>query len=153
MPEICNLTDDMIKNVRRALIVPSGQSACTIEAVLSSPSLNDIITSIENWEQPSNMIRIRLLPGDVQINEEQKESNAGVYCSHSYSITVQPNQLENKEILNSFTNRKVLLFLFTTHETYLIGCNEQPLKIFHKEYTTYYTVTLSADTYFFALRN
>lgn len=149
MPKICNITDDFIKNIRNAWIAPVGQADCDLENILTKTSLSDIIEQIPE----DQVLKIELLPDDISVNSKQKDSNAGAYFTHSYSITAQPNKINNFEIINSFTNTRVLLFLFTTEEMYLIGTNEQGLLFLFDEYTTYFIIYLSGDTYFSALRN
>lgn len=149
MPKICNITDDFIKNVRAAWLVPVGQPECDLENILTKSSLSNIIKQIPE----DQILKIELLPDDIRVNSSQKDSSAGAYFTHSFSITAQPNKITNLEIIDFFTNTRVLLYLFTTAETYLVGSNEQGLLFLFDEYTTHFIINISGDTYFTALRN
>jgi hypothetical protein len=149
MPKICNITGDILKRVKEIWITSEDKPLCSFENILKKTPMEEILSGIPE----SEFLKIRVLPGDVSIDEKQKESTAGTYYTHSYSITVQPACVSNHEIIEFFTNTKVLLFLFTTSETYLAGCNGQALAFTYSESTSYFTVNLSGDTYFSALRS
>lgn len=156
MAKISNIDSDLLRNVTEVSIVPIGQEFCNLENIIKEISVLDILNIIRKNEKDENILDIDILPNDIILSSKQKESTSGYYTTHSYTITVQPNQLNTYKKLNNFSNEKVLMFIKIVgevNETYMLGSNEQGLKFSFEEYTTYLTITISGDTYFQPLRN
>lgn len=149
MIQICNNTPDFNKEINQAWIVKEGQPGCNLPNILLSPGISEVLTLIPEEE----ILKIKVLPSDVDINAKQKTSSAGSYTSHSYSITVQPANVTNFHLIQKFTNTKVLLFLFSNLDTYLIGVNQQGLLFLFDENSEAFQLNLSGDTYYPALRD
>lgn len=97
-------------------------------------------------------LKIRIEPGDSEIDHRQRDDKAGKYWDFNFNCKVVDNNKPNFDQINRFTNHKVVLFIGTSTFRYQLGTIEQPLDISFRELTDSLNITISGDGYLPASR-
>lgn len=97
-------------------------------------------------------LKIRIQPGDADIDFRLRENKSGDYWSFNFNCDVVDNNKSNFSALNRFVNKKVILFIGTSTYRYQIGWTDQPLKFTFREITRGFNLTIAGECYYPASR-
>jgi|SRR5690606_6129777 len=97
-------------------------------------------------------LKIRIQPGDADVDFRLRENKSGDYWDFNFNCNVSDNNKTNFDQLHRFVNKKIVLFIGTSTYRYQIGWQEQLLKFTFREITQGFNLAISGEVYFPASR-
>lgn len=143
---ISNISTDIEKKIDNVIIcLPFGQLSVVNQLKNKIPPESDL-------QLHGSGEKIRILPGDANIDFRPDTTTAGTSWRFNLSFDVVDNTHSNFKKLNFFTNKKVVTVISSSTYRYQIGNSEQPLDFSFRETLTGFDVTISGQCYFPAAR-
>lgn len=97
-------------------------------------------------------LKIRLEPGDSDLDHRWRIQKAGGFWDLSFNAKVLENNKPNFDQINRFTNQRVVLLIGTSTYRYQLGWEKQLLEFTFREKTDSLDLSFSGSVYYPAAR-